>query len=479
MNILAIEVSTSSAKTLVYSTEEGIKKANSIPYGEDICDVETIDPGGMYYKVIECVQTILERIDCTIDAIGLGSTFHSMLFLDQNREPEGKIMTWAHTEAAQIASKYRKDKKLSEWIYKKTGCVVHSLYPLWKWVYFRDKEDSIVNENILVSSQPGYIFEKLTGEIGVSRSVASGTGLMNIHTLEWDEEILQFADLRKDQLSPLKDPDYSATLLSEEAEKLGVPAGIPVVITNPDGALNQVGSGALKKGIMTMSVGTSAALRIAYDKPILSRNQSTWCYYVGEGKRLAGAAISGAGNCIDWFVQKVNQNVDSYSILDKKAANINQLDAPIFLPFLYGERCPGWNDKRRGGYFDLRGNDDIDSMYYSILEGILFNLYQCYRFLIQVGEVPDQIRISGGIENSSRWLQMAADIFKKEVYTSNIKHASLMGSIGMVLKVTGEIDSLEEFEPEQGKKITPNPEKFKIYRQRYDKYLDYYQITSE
>ena len=51
-------------------------------------------------------------------------------------------------------------------------------------------------------------------------------------------------------------------------------------------------------------------------------------------------------------------------------------------------------------------------MYYSLLEGILLNLYHCYIILTDVMDTPREIRISGGITNSKMWLQMAADIFQ-------------------------------------------------------------------
>jgi gluconokinase len=475
VNILALEASTSSAKAIIYSTEKGVVYTVSESYKESVSDVVSLDPDGVYQTIINCARSILEKTNYTVEAIGLSSTWHSMLLLDKNRDPEGKIMTWADTETASTAGKYRQDEDLKYKIYQKTGCMIHSLYPLWKWIHLLKMGQ--VNSETYISSLPEYIFEKMTGEIGVSQSVASGTGFMNIHTLEWDEEILQFAKIKPKQLAPLRDPEYSAPLLKEEAEKLGLSSGIPVIITGPDGALNQIGSGALGEGIMTMSVGTSGAIRIAYDQPVLSKDFYTWCYYAAEGKRLAGAAISGAGNCLEWFKEKVQYNLIDYSLLDQLIQDLDIKDAPIFLPFLYGERCPGWQDSRSGGYYGLQGNHNTGLLYYAILEGILFNLYQSYLALIQVGDVPKEIRISGGIKNSSYWLQMAADIFQKEVHTSKIEHASTIGAVVMALKVMGEIDNLQDYKPDIGKKIIPDPQKVSLYQRRFDNYMDYYQKT--
>jgi len=79
--------------------------------------------------------------------------------------------------------------------------------------------------------------------------------MFNIHTLEWDEDILKFAGISPSMLCELKEATYFAPLKDSMAELLGIKSGIPVIIGGSDGALNQIGAGALKRGIMTLSVG--------------------------------------------------------------------------------------------------------------------------------------------------------------------------------------------------------------------------------
>lgn len=472
MNILALEASTSSAKALVYSTDDGIISYYSMPYSSLINNIILQDIEGVYRTVLKAARGVIEKAECKIDVIGLASTWHSFLLLDKDREPLGKIKTWANTESSSIVSKYRRKQEFSQMIYQKTGCPIHSIYPLWKWVYL--KREVTLPETVYISSKPEYIFEQLTSKVAISKSVASGTGFMNIHTLEWDEEILEFAELDKGQLAPLCGYDYTGYLEKNVADELGLTSGIPVVITGPDGALNQIGSGALKEGIMTLSVGTSGALRVVTPKVTLPDNPSTWCYYVAEGKRLAGAATSGAGNCLDWLKNNLNSNNLSYKELERLASNIDSEQAPVFLPFLYGERCPGWNDSRSGGFYDLRGNHNLGDFYYSVLEGILFNLYHSYKILIKVGDYPKEIRVSGGIINSNYWLQMLADILQRDITISEVKDASIMGTVAVVEKVMGVITRLEDFDSSTVNIKRSNPGKKSLYMKRFSKYLKWY-----
>jgi gluconokinase len=315
LNILALEASTSSAKAVIYSDTKGIIAARDRAYDPNISNVVTQDPDGIYRALLDCGGSLLEShgkdIQGEIDAIALCSTWHSLLITDKQGKPVDRILTWADNRSADIVNRYKKDTGLVNDIYKRTGCPAHTNFPLWKWMHFKENCD-IDTTSLRLSSQSDYIFKRMTGDWGVSRSVASGSGFLNIHTLDWDEHILEFAGLAAEQLAPLQDPEYTAPLGAEAAEALNVREGIPVVITGPDGALNQVGAGAMGEGVMTMSVGTSGAIRMATDNPILPEVPSTWCYYIAEGKRLAGAATSGAGNCVNWFVKTLNKNKYSY-----------------------------------------------------------------------------------------------------------------------------------------------------------------------
>lgn len=118
MNVLALEVSTSSAKALVYSSVEEIKEIVTIPYGEQVSDVVSQDPEDIYKTLEQCVKKIMDSGNYKIDAIGFCTTWHSLLFLDKNRNPLGKIMTWADTQVGETAQKHRHDDVFCQWFYK-------------------------------------------------------------------------------------------------------------------------------------------------------------------------------------------------------------------------------------------------------------------------------------------------------------------------------------------------------------------------
>lgn len=475
MNILAIEISTSSAKAMLYSPEEGAKAVESITFPPKSCDVMSQEPGDIYDLLKKCILSITDKTR-NIDAIGVCTTWHTILFLGQNHNPLGRIYTWAHNKASVIVENYRRDDGFKKWYYNKTGCMVNSTYPLWQYIYFRDTKSPMCNEKALISSQQAFIFEKLTGEFVMSKTTAAGSGFLNIKSLSWDKDILDFAGLKEEQLPALKEPTYSAPLKQEVASELNLPPGIPVVLGGADGAMNQIGDGAVKHGFMTFSVGTSGALRMVADQPILPDQPSTWCYYLIDDMWIAGAATSGAGNCVDWFIKKhsFGEVKLKHDDLGQKLHEVDRDDAPIFMPFLYGERCPGWRDDRRGAFYNLTGKHGLVDMYYAVLEGVLFNLYHCFRLLTRDIGKPSKVIISGGIEHSQEWLQMASDIFQTELAVSQVQHASLLGTAVLTLKAVGGIPSLAYHTPTPKRIIKPQEDLAELFHKRFEKYLEIY-----
>ena len=94
---------------------------------------------------------------------------------------------------------------------------------------------------------------------------------------------------------------------------------------------------------------------------------------------------------------------------------ISLKELPIFLPFLFGERCPGWKDNRLAGFTHINANHGISEFYLAIQMGILFSLLSCYQPLVKICGKPKEIVVSGGILHSKRWTQMLADIFEHDM----------------------------------------------------------------
>lgn len=470
MYILVLESSTSSAKALLYCTEKGVIDIKTKTYLTQYNDIETQDADGVFNQTIELGRQVSEGYE--IDAVSLCGTWHSVVVCDKDMHPKTRTLSWTYTGAAEIAKKLREDKDFTNNFYQKTGCMVNATYPAFKLMHL--KEEGLSLHNSYIAGQGSYNYYRLTGERVVTESMASGSGLLNIHTKKYDEAILEMIGIKEEQIGRIINFSQTYPLNEEGANLLGIKKGIPVIAANPDGALNQVGAGALKDGVMTFSVGTSAAIRLTVPKPVLPGTPSTWCY-LSPISWLSGAATSGACNCIDWIKGKMFDKSVSYSDIEKQDVDIKNL--PVFMPFLYGERCPGWQDSRLASFHDVRASHKPADFYYSVMEGVLFNIYHCYKSLKTLNGEPNKIKLSGGILNSRIWTQMCCDIFGKEMEISKLEQTSVLGGVVLALKVLGIINDIKEFSFEDGEMIYPNHEKRDMYTEKFQKYKYWYEKT--
>lgn len=472
MKILALESSTTSAKAMVYDTDTKDFQVESVPYVLSRPDVTMHDAKEVFEQTAYLGKKICKGKK--IDLISLSGTWHSLMLCNEDMEPQTPIYLWSHTGAADICKELRRDKSYVDYFYQKTGCMVNAIYPVFKMKHLKRLGYEL--EHYRFVGQGTYNTYRLTGEWVVTDGIVSGTGLLNIHSKTYDADILQENGIRLDQIPKIISYKDVLKLNDVGAVLLGLPPGIPVIATNPDGGLNQVGAGAAKEGVMSFSVGTSGALRLSTSAPMLPEKPGTWCY-LSPKSWLSGAAISGCCNCIDWFKDKYFHNNLSYSEMEAGCVNIE--DSPVFLPFLFGERCPGWDDERKGGFYGLKSEHTLFDAYRGIQEGILFNLYQCYDELIALNGKPKKVMLSGGIIRSRIWTQMCADIFRTDMTIDEVEHSSLIGSVALGMELLGILADAKEFESNYTRVIHPNPKMEKIYEEKYQHYLYWYEATKD
>ncbi len=471
MRVLSLETSTSSAKALVYDDALGVVATAAEPFGADIAHPGQQDAAGVHAALLRVGSRVARGQQ--IDAIGLCSTWHSMCVCDDAFTPVTPVYTWEYAQAAPLSARMRQDAALTERLYRDTGCMPNITYPRQTLLYLREQGLTLDNRRLI--SQGAYSFLRMTGRYQETVNTQSGGGFIELATQRYDPHVLALLGIGQSQLGELVTYRDAAPLTEQDASALGLPPGIPVVPAHADGGLNQIGSGCAMPGYMTLSVGTSAAMRLTAQQPVLAPHHETWCYCGAEGF-IAGAAVAGAGNCVNWFREEMLSGHLSFEDLEWPEDAPPREAPPVFLPFLYGERCPGWRDDRLAGFVEVSGRHGPRDLYLALRMGILFNMLQCYGPLTDMLGQPKEILVSGGILNAPRWCQMLADILNHPVRLARTHDASLMGAAVLALHAAGACADISAFrgEDEEGIDVLPVAENVLWYRVQYDRYLDWY-----
>jgi gluconokinase len=423
---LGIDLGTGSCKAVAVDENGKILGFGAVEYPGTESRQEQ-DPRGLLKAAIGAVRQAVERsgarpVGC--GGMSIGGAMHSVMALDANDRPLTGVITWADGRAVEQARTLAGTPAGMK-LYRETGCPAHGTYPLYKILWLRQNRPEVFGSARRYVSAKEYIGFRLTGIWQVDYALAAGSGFLNTHTLQWSDNALDLAGVRKEQLSPPAPPvALMGRLQTELAMQMGLPADTPVVTGSADAVNSSLGAGAVSPTQATLMVGTSGALRVITPRPVLDPQARSWCYAVDEAHWLVGGAINNGGVALAWLRDLFNQAIlrDSgtkpLSFEDILAlANSAPVGAGglICLPLFAGERSPNWNLDARAVFFGMTLAHEARHMARALLEGIGFRFKSLLEVMQEMELDVRQIVTSGGFTQSEMWMQAMADVLGREI----------------------------------------------------------------
>ena len=498
MHFMGIDIGTSGVRAAVFN-RDGFQE--SLYYNEYhmICAEQgmgELDPETIFYSLMEVVKKCADSISDGggISAVGLSTQLFSIMALDKAGQPLTNVFTWADIRSMKYAEEIR-EKYDYERIYNSTGCRgQHPMYPLSKVLWLKGIDPERYKKVYKFVSIKEYVLYKLFGEFVIDITDASTTGFFNIHRFEWDDYILESV-LQLDKIKLGMPVDCTFTLNGmkpEYAAAMGLDPKTPFTVGSGDGMLANLGCGVSDDTSMSCTIGTSGALRIAVDKPLLDSRQRTWCYCFTRDMWVAGGAINNGGIILKWFRDEYKKQFEFeaevsgenniYSLFDRYAADINAgSDGLLFLPFLTGERSPNWNANAKGTLHGLQLMHGRKHIVRAAMEGVIYRMYSVYEVITQLNNNVKQIIANGGYVNSEVWLQIQADIFGKEIAVAGIGEASVFGAAYVAMVAVGAVADLRQKLPcmEPQKVIIPQNNNSMVYGENYGHFKKLYHAIYE
>ncbi len=299
-----------------------------------------------------------------------------------------------------------------------------------------------------------YVLARLCGTSVVDRSIASATGLLNLATLDWDIGALALAGIDPSRLSTLVPTTHRLALTDAGRALLGLDGETPIVVGANDGVLSNLGVGAIERGAVALTIGTSGAMRTVVDAPQTDPEGRTFCYALTDDRWVVGGPVNNGGIVLRWVRDEFaaaetetakRLGIDPYDVLTHIAARVPPGSGGLlFHPFLAGERAPLWNPDLRGSFFGLAMHHRKEHMIRAVLEGVLMNLYTILPAVEALVGRTHVIKATGGFARSPMWRQMLADVFDREVVVPESIESSCFGAAMLGLYALGEIESLDD-----------------------------------
>lgn len=479
--VIGVDIGTTSAKAVLFSKDGTVVSNYSIEYPLHSPTPETAeqDPEEIFRAVINSIKKAIQGSSVSPDEIkcvSFSSVLHSVIAVDTAGKPLTECITWADNRSSEWVEKIKTEMNGHE-IYLRTGTPIHPMSPLSKLVWLRNDYSEVFNSTYKFISIKEYVFNKLFGRYIVDYSLASATGLFNIHTLTWESEALEIAGISPEKLSEPVPTTYKIEGLKEEyAKEMNLLQSTPFVVGAGDGVLSNLGVNAIQPGVVAVSIGTSGAIRAVVDKPMTDPKGRIFCYALTEKHWVIGGPVNNGGMIFRWVRDQLGDTEvsaakrlgkDPYELLTEIADRVTPgSDGLLFHPYLAGERAPLWNFNARGSFFGLGMHHRKEHLIRAVLEGVIFNLYTVLLALTELIGEPQKIHATGGFARSELWRQMMADIFNHEVYIPESFESSCLGAAILGLYSLGEVESIEVVDKMVGATFhhTPNCENVAIYQ---------------
>src|SRR3546814_928136 len=222
MIILALEASTTSAKTMLFDAAEGTIAVRDRRFEVAGPDAAVRDADAIFTQLAALGREAAAGV--AVDLIVLSGTWHGLTLRRRDLRAVTPVMEWPFTGAQDLCARLRSDDEFTWWFYERTGCMVNAVYPAFKLMYLREEGTS--PDGLVMMDQPTLNFARLTDQVWMSASQASGTGLLNADTAEWDREVIDRFGVAEVLLPELRSSTDTAPLTAEAATLLGLPAEI-------------------------------------------------------------------------------------------------------------------------------------------------------------------------------------------------------------------------------------------------------------
>jgi xylulokinase len=481
---LGVDTSTTSSKALIIDEAGAFVAVASSPHTLQTPQPlwAEQDPMEWWQAVCVSIRSVLKKADVkaeTITAVGLTGQMHGLVLLDDSGEVLRPAILWndqrTQAQCDEIHRRIGRDKFIQI-----TGNVALTGFTAPKILWVKENEPEIYTNATHVLLPKDFVRYMLTRDFAMDKADGSGTVLFDLKERDWSDEVLSALGIPRTWMPPLYEgPQITGRLTIDAATATGLKVGTPVMAGGGDQAAGAVGVGAVKPGIVGLTVGTSGVVFATTPSALIEPEGRlhAFCHAVPGMWHFMGVMLSAAGS-LQWYRDTLAPGI-SFDELLKEAESIPAGSEGLqFLPYLSGERTPYPDPLARGAFIGLTLRHGRGHMTRAVLEGVAFGLKDIFA-LIQnagLGSIV-QVRASGGGIKSPLWRKVLASVLETELITVDIVEgaaygAALLAGVGIgvwsdVATACKEVVRLAEI-------IKPNERQVETYRNMYPIYRQLY-----
>jgi glycerol kinase len=457
-NILAIDQGTTNTKALVVGPSGAILARSSQP-----TTISYPQPGWVEQDALEvwrCTHAAIAECLGALDEPNLAAVAvtnqreTALAWERETGQPVGPCVAWQCRRSAPFCNEL-KAQGIEPLLRERTGLQVDPMFSAGKlrWIleHTEDGFRRAERGELCVGNIDAWVLWNLTGGAvhATDLTNASRTQLLNLHTLEWDDDVLAVFDIPVAALPEIKP---SSAFYGETVPLDGLPGGIPITAMIGDSHASLYGQAGFKPGSIKATYGTGSSLMTPTGQPIMSENGlSTTIAWAREKATYAlEGNIYATGAAVQWLGQLLGLD-DPGPGVEKLARTVEDAGGVYFVPALVGLGAPHWKESARGLITGLTQSAGAGQLARATLEAIAYQVRDVFDVMQAESDAPLRTLLAdGGASRNDSLMQFQADIIDCPVLRSTSTDISPLGAAflaGLAVGLWADETEIEDLVP--------------------------------
>ncbi|WP_439889238.1 glycerol kinase GlpK [Pseudomonas sp. MBLB4123] len=453
--LLAIDQGTTSSRAIVFDREGVVQARAQQEFQQFFPQDGWVEHDGeeLWRSTLEVCRQALQQGGLSaeaITAIGITNQRETTLVWDAaSGEPIYRAIVWQDRRTADYCAELKADGH-EAMVSAKTGLLIDPYFSGTKLRWILDNvagaRERAERGELRFGTVDCFLLWRLTGGTAhrTDASNASRTLLFNIHTQQWDEDLLELLEIPRSLLPDVL--DCAAPFGTCEAQLLGAP--IPVLGMAGDQQAALIGQACFQPGMVKSTYGTGCfMIQNTGSTPVTSSNRllTTVGYRLGgEVTYAVEGSIFVAGAAVQWLrdgIKLINHASDCEAL----AEQTGEASGVYLVPAFTGLGAPYWDPKARGAIFGLTRDTGIKEIVTAGLQSVCYQTRDLLEAMAQDGAAaPSALRVDGGMVVNNWLMQFLADILGVPVERPEVTETTALGVAYLAGLQAGLYRDLEE-----------------------------------
>ena len=453
--ILSLDQGTSSSRAIVFNEQGEICSVAQKEFTQIFPKSGWVEhnPHEIWSSQASVVAEAIAKLDINgKDIAGIGITNQretTIVWYVETEEPIYNAIVWQDRRTGEYCDKL-KAEGMTEKIREKTGLIIDAYFSgtKIKWILdnvpgARERADK---GKLRFGTVDSWLVWRLTrGEVHVTDVTnASRTMLFNIHTLDWDDELLNFFGIPRSMMPEVKSSSevYGHTKTTIFAHE------VPIAGIAGDQQAALFGQMCVEPGAIKNTYGTGCFLLMnTGEKPIVSKNNllTTIAWKIGDkvNYALEGSIFVG-GSVVQWLRDGLGV-IKSSSEIEALANTVPDTGGVYFVPALTGLAAPYWDPYARGSITGISRGTTAAHIARAALEGIALQTYDIVDCMRRDAEIPiTELKVDGGASRNNLMMQFQSDILNVPVFRPRVTETTALGAAYLAGLAVGYWSGIDE-----------------------------------